>query len=283
MKWTGIVAKRPLEVKEYGDKKVLFLKIGYNPSQKAPIMKILLAPSETKKPGGDQPFRIETLLFEPLLSARQSLLITYMNVLQRGNAAELSRMFGLKKEVDIAYHAAKDLPNEPAMRAIERYTGVAFDHLDYSTLSLKGQQYLHEHLILHSNLFGFLRADDMIPEYRLGQGKAVGDLLPEKLYREAGTPLMNTYLEGEDILDLRAGFYDKVYRPSHPYTVLKFLKGGKVVSHWAKAYRGVVLRAVAEASIADVEAFMKLPIQGLNIAEMQTRKLRTEIIYTIES
>ncbi len=244
-------------------------------------MKILLAPSETKKPGGDQPFRIETLLFEPLLPVRHALLLAYMNTLQHGDTAELSRMFGLKKETDIAYHASKDLPNEPAMKAIERYTGVAFDYLDYPTLSPEGQHYLHRHLILHSNLFGFLRADDCIPEYRLGQGRAVGNLLPEKLYREAGTPLMDAYLEGEDILDLRAGFYDKVYRPDHPYTVLKFLKGGKVVSHWAKAYRGLVLRAVAEAGVTDMEAFMNLPIPGLNLVEIQSRKLRTEIIYTI--
>ena len=246
------------------------------------MMKILLAPSETKKPGGDHPFQIETLLFEPLLPVRKSLLLTYMNLLQRGDTAELSHMFGLKKKADIAYHATKDLPHEPAMLAIERYTGVAFDYLDYPSLSFEGKHYLHDHLILHSNLFGFLRADDMIPEYRLGQGKAVGEIFPEKLYREVGTHLMDDYLEGEDILDLRAGFYDKVYRPNHPYTVLKFLKEGKVVSHWAKAYRGLVLRAVAEAGTTNMEAFMKLPIQGLSITEIQSRKLRTEIIYTIE-
>ena len=245
-------------------------------------MKILLAPSESKKPGGDQPFRLESLLFDSLTPLRQQLMETYMHVLHRHDTAELSRMFGLRREADIAYHAARDLPREPAMRAIERYTGVAFDHLDYPTLSAEARAYLHKNLILHSNLFGFLRADDLIPEYRLKQGEAVGTLLPDKLYREAGTPLMDACLEGEDILDLRAGFYDKVYRPSAPYTVLKFLKGGKVVSHWAKAYRGLVLRAAAQAGVETMDAFMALPIAGLSIAEIQTRKNRTEIIYTIE-
>ena len=245
-------------------------------------MKILLAPSETKHPGGDQPFRIDALLFDALLPLRQELLHAYTNILQKRDHAELSTLFGLKREADIAYHAAKDLPNEPAMRAIQRYTGVAFDHLDYPTLTPQAQTYLHENLILHSNLFGFLRADDLIPEYRLGQGKPIGEILPEKRYREAGAPLMDAHLDGEDILDLRAGFYDKIYRPSTPYTVLKFLKGGKVVSHWAKAYRGLVLRAVALAGIETMEDFMRLPIAGLSIAEIQTRKNRTEIIYTIE-
>jgi len=245
-------------------------------------MKILLAPSETKHPGGDQLFRPDALLFDGLTPLRQKLLHAYINVLQKHDLKMLSKMFGLKREADITYHAAKDLPNEPAMRAIERYTGVAFDHLDYPTLPPQAQAYLHENLILHSNLFGFLRADDLIPEYRLKQGEAIGDLLPDKLYREAGTPLMDAYLDGEEILDLRAGFYDKVYRPSSPFTVLKFLKGGKVVSHWAKAYRGLVLRATAQADIETMDAFMKLPIEGLSIAEIQSRKNRTEIIYTIE-
>jgi len=263
-------------------KKSTFPHFCYNFYQKVCAMKILLAPSETKTPGGDQAFRIETLLFEPLLPIRQNLMHAYVRILQKQDSEVLSALFGLKRESDIAYHAAKDLPNEPAMRAIERYTGVAFDYLNYPTLPPEAKAYLHAHLILHSNLFGFLRANDLIPEYRLSQGKAIGGLLPEKLYREAGTPLMDAYLDGEDILDLRAGFYNKVYRPSAPCTVLKFLKGGKVVSHWAKAYRGLVLRAIALAGIETMEDFMKLPIAGLSIAEIQTHKNRTEIIYTIE-
>ncbi len=245
-------------------------------------MKILLAPSETKRPGGAMPFRIESLLFAALLPQRRQLMDAYRRALHRGDPDELSWMFGLKRTGDIARYAAGDPLREPAMKAIERYTGVAFGYLDYPSLSPGGQQYLHEHLILHSNLFGFLRADDPIPEYRLAQGRTVGSLRPEQLYRTAGTPLMDAYLEGEDILDLRAGFYDKVYRPGHPCTVLKFLKEGKTVSHWAKAYRGLILRAVAEAGITDMEAFMKLPVQGLSIVEIRTRKLRTEIVYAIE-
>lgn len=245
-------------------------------------MKILLAPSETKRPGGDQPFRIESLLFPELLPLRQSILHAYINALQRNNPAELSKMFGLKRPADIAQHAARDIPHEPTMPAIERYTGVAFDHLDYPTLSPQAKTWLEKNLILHSNLFGFLRAGDLIPEYRLKQGEPVRDLIVEKLYRDAGTPLMDTFLEGEDLLDLRAGFYDRVYKPERPYTVLKFLKGDKVVSHWAKAYRGLVLRAVAEAGVNTMEDFMRLPIKGLNVLEIQTRKHRTEIIYRIE-
>ncbi len=244
-------------------------------------MKILLAPSETKTNGGCDKFYLNTLLFPELTATRQKLLHQYINIIQQNNFTTLSKMFGLKKEADVSYHS-KDIVHELTMKAIERYTGVAFDYLSYSKLTPNEQHYIDNNVILCSNLFGFLRADDMIPEYRLKQGEAVGELKPEKLYKEQ-SHLMEEYLKDEDILDLRAGFYDKFYKPTKNYTTLKFIKGGKVVSHWAKAYRGIVLREIAKAQIDNLEDFMKLPIENLSIDEIQTKKNKTEIIYTIDS
>jgi len=245
-------------------------------------MKILLAPSETKRSGGSEPFHLSTLLFESLLPHRTKLLHTYINVLQKGDMQVLSKMFGLKKESDILHHK-KDIIHELTMKAIERYTGVAFDYLGYEKLDANTQHYIDSHVILCSNLFGFLRADDMIPEYRLKQGEAIGEIKVERFYHEYGAPLMEEYLKDDEILDLRAGFYDKFYKPQKNYTTLKFIKDGKVVSHWAKAYRGIVLREIAKAGIESMAEFMKLPIEGLSIHEIQTKKNKTEIIYTIDN
>jgi len=242
-------------------------------------MKILLAPSETKSKGGDNNFNLNTLLFSELTPIRKQLLHKYMNILQKNNFSELSKMFGLKKEADIEYHN-RDIVHELTIKAIERYTGVAFDYLNYQELNQDTQNYIDKNVILCSNLFGFLRADDLIPEYRLKQGEAVGDLKPEKLYKEQSY-LMEEYLKDEDILDLRAGFYDKFYKPTKAYTTLKFIKNGKVVSHWAKAYRGIVLREIAKAKIESIEEFMNLSVENLSIDEIQTKKSKTEIIYTI--
>jgi len=244
-------------------------------------MKILLAPSETKKSGGELSFDPNSLLFDELSPYRTKILHTYTNVLQQGDMQVLSKMFGIKKEADILKHK-KDIIHELTMKAIERYTGVAFDHLDYTLLSEKEQSYIDNHVILFSNLLGPIRADDLIPEYKLKQGEAVGDIKPEKYYHEHSADLMEAYLADEEILDLRAGFYDKFYKPSKPYMTLKFIKNGKVVSHWAKAYRGIVLREIARAGIETIEDFMKLPIEGLTVHEIQTKKNKTEIIYTID-
>ena len=243
-------------------------------------MKILLAPSETKKSGGDLSFNLESLLFDELLPHRTKLLHTYINVLQKGDMATLSKMFGLKKEADILVHK-KDIIHELTMKAIQRYTGVAFDYLGYEKLDEDSQHYIDSHVILFSNLFGPIRASDLIPEYKLKQGESVDDIKTEKFYHEHSAKLMETYLAEDEILDLRAGFYDKFYKPTKHYTTLKFIKEGKVVSHWAKAYRGIVLREIAKAGIESLEAFMKLPIEGLSIKEIQTKKNKTEIIYEI--
>ena len=244
-------------------------------------MKILLAPSETKTHGGCENFSLENLLFSELTPTRKILLHKYTNILQKNNFDELSKMFGLKKEADIIYHN-KDIIHELTMKAIERYTGVAFDYLNYSSLTKNEKDYIDNNVILCSNLFGFLRADDMIPEYRLKQGAAIGDLKPEKFYKEQSY-LMEEYLSNEDILDLRASFYDKFYKPTRSYTTLKFIKDGKVVSHWAKAYRGIVLHEIAKNNINNLEEFMKLSIESLIIDEIQTKKNKTEIIYTIDN
>ena len=243
-------------------------------------MKILLAPSETKKSGGALSFNPNTLLFEALLPHRTKLLHAYINVLQKGDIPTLSKMFGLKKEADILAHK-KDIIHELTMKAIERYTGVAFDYLGYEGLDEKTQHYIDNHVILFSNLFGPIRASDLIPEYKLKQGEAVGEIKTEKFYHEHSAQLMESYLVEDEILDLRAGFYDKFYKPTKPYTTLKFIKEGKVVSHWAKAYRGIVLREIAKAGVETLEEFMKLPIEGLSIKEIQTKKNKTEIIYEI--
>jgi hypothetical protein len=124
-------------------------------------------------------------------------------------------------------------------------------------------------------------AGEFIPEYRLAQGAKVGELEVDKYYHANSAKLLDKFLEDEEILDIRAGYYDKFYTPSKPYTTLKFIKDGKVVSHWAKAYRGKVLREIAKAGAKSIEEFMALPIEGLSLSEIQTRKNKIEIIYTI--
>lgn len=81
------------------------------------------------------------------------------------------------------------------------------------------------------------------------------------------------YLQNDEILDLRAGYYDKFYKPNKRFTTLKFLKDGKVVSHWAKAYSGIISRMIALYKIDSIEALISLNIEGFSLIEIIEKKI----------
>ena len=245
-------------------------------------MKILLAPSETKKEGGRGTFELNSLLFEQINNTREEILKSYLSLIEQNNQEELSKLFGLKKASDIAKYTI-DVTKEPTLKAIERYTGVAYDYIEYPNLPQKAKEYIEQNVLIFSNLFGILQASDQIPLYRLKQGAQIADKKVEKLYKQALKEPLDNYLRDEDILDIRASFYDKFYKPSKSYTTLKFLKNGKVVSHWAKAYRGIVLKHIAINQIDSIDKFIAMPIEGLSLLEIRKSKNRQEIIYQIES
>ena len=240
------------------------------------MLKILFSPSEGKNPGGDA-------VAKELLgsnSARTDILNEYNNILKRANENEISKLFGIKKFEDCKPYM-KDIFSSELMSAVERYQGVAYDYLEYSTLDDKAKEYLKQNTIIFSNLYGPLLGGDTIANYKVKQGNDIGSIIPDKFYKDRFSYQLDLYLANDEILDLRAGYYDKFYKVTKPYTTLKFLKSGKTVSHWAKAYRGIVLRELAKHEIKSIADFMALEIDTLNVQEIKTIKNKTEIVYNI--
>ncbi|MDD5360228.1 MAG: peroxide stress protein YaaA [Sulfurovaceae bacterium] len=244
-------------------------------------MKILLAPSETKTLYKDTVFDINNLLFTDLLPHRKDIIEEYNKIIEYNNPKEIREMFGLKKDSDILQYLKIINDKSIACKAIKLYTGVAFDYLGYDLLETKAKNYIEKNVIIFSNLFGPVSAGDNLPLYRLQQGKNVRNQKTDEIYKKYSSSLLDEYLKDDDILDIRAGYYDKFYIPNKNYTILKFLKDGKVVSHWAKAYRGKVLQELAKNDIQNINDFLALNIDGLQIVELQTKKNKTEIIYKI--
>ena len=241
------------------------------------MLKILFSPSEGKNSGGNE--QKKELLGSN--EARAEILNEYNNILKSDDEEKIKNLFGFKKFSDCKTYT-NDIFNSPLMCAIERYKGVAYDYLEYNTLDSNAQEYLKNNTIIFSNLFGAILGGDTIPNYKVKQGNDIGKFIPDKFYRERFSYQLDLYLNNDEILDLRAGYYDKFYKPNKPYTTLKFLKNGKVVSHWAKAYRGIVLRAIAKAGIKNMDEFMKLEIENLIVQEIKVIKNKTEIVYRIE-
>jgi len=245
------------------------------------MMKILFAPSEGKRTGGDpSPLNSTSLIFPELYTKRLEIIKHYEALVQNGSNEALEELFGLKDSREFECYKIP-FKIAPTMKAIERYDGVAYNYLSYETLSQTAKEYIDSHVLLFSNLFGPISAGDTLPNYKLKQGSSIGNLSPEKYYKEHFSHSLDELIKNNEILDLRAGFYDKFYTPKSFITTLKFLKDGKVVSHWAKAYRGVVLRALAIHKIASIEELLALSIEGLIVTDQVEKKKKKEIIYTI--
>ncbi len=237
----------------------------------------LFSPSEGKLAGGTHSDNSDILFgYEP----RTTILNTYNTIVNSGDMEAIKALFGIKKESDIIPYI-EDIFSAAKMPAIERYSGVAFGYLAYKELPSAAQEYLKKQVIIFSNLYGPILGGDLIANYKVKQGNNIGEIAPDKFYKERFSYQLDLQLMGKEILDLRAGYYDKFYKTSQNFTTLKFLKEGKTVSHWAKAYRGIVLREIAKHQIDSLDAFMKLEIETLKVEEIKEIKNKREIVYSI--
>ena len=244
-------------------------------------MKILLAPAETKNEGGAYPpFSKESLFLEKKFQVREEIIEKYEKHISSLSLEELSTWFGIKKLDDVKKYSSS-IKDKPTMKAIERYNGVAFDALDYKNLNDKEKAYIDENVILFSNLFGPIKSSDKIPDYKYKQGSKLPNISVEKFYKDNFSLDLDEYI-GDEIIDLRAGFYEKFYAPKNATVItMKFLKGGKVVSHWAKHYRGMVLNSMAKNDVQSIAQFMNTEIPGLKLLEIQEKKSERLLIMEI--
>lgn len=241
-------------------------------------MKILLAPAETKRDGGDfPPYNTENFSFKEIFETKDKVVKEYEKFLKTKTVEELSNWFGLKN-LDECTKYKESILDKPTMKAILRYTGVAFDALDYESLDQFCQNYCDENIILFSNLFGPILASDHIPNYKFKQGATLDEVGIDVIdtYKKGTKEFLDNLFskDGGEVVDLRAGFYDKFYKPNSPIKVItyKFLKDGKVVSHWAKHYRGLVVKELAKHKVSNFKELMDLEIDGLKLQEIQEKK-----------
>ena len=240
------------------------------------MLYILFSPSEGKNFGGDD-IPLDLLGGN---DSREEILQTYNEIVLGKDKEAIQKLFGFKKFEECTPYIA-DVFTSPTLKAVERYSGVAYDYLNYAALGSDAQQYVDTHTIIFSNLFGPIKADNRIPIYKVKQGNAIGDIKPEQFYKERFSYQLDLLLGDAQTLDLRAGYYEKFYKSSRAYTTLKFLKNGKTVSHWAKAYRGIVLREMAKAGVESLEELQRLELPSLVCEEIKQTKNKTEIIYKI--
>lgn len=235
-------------------------------------MKILLAPSETKISGG-QYSNMNKIFFYS-----EEIIQSYDNYVKNTSIEKLMEFFNIKNK-DECKHYIKGI-NQKTTEAIKRYSGTAFKAIDYKNLNINAKKYINENVMIFSNLFGILRADDLIPNYKIKQGKKLPNLDIVKFYKKHLEERLDNYFN-DTIVDLSANYYKKFYTPKVPVVNFKFLKNGKIVNHWSKYYKGKILKKMAEENIKNTSDLMQTKFENLSIVETKTDKNIKTIIMDI--
>jgi len=232
-------------------------------------MKILFSSSESKIEGGKYPpLSLNSFMQKECYKKRLKVIKKYNDIIMHDELVKVCKIFGIKN-IKECQRYRKDIFIQKCIKAIKRYSGVAYQYLDYQNLKKDEQEYIDNNTLIFSNLFGAIFAKDKIPFYKLKQGEKLEGFNIENFYKNECSKSLDLLLQDEDILDLRAAFYEKFYKINKRYTKLKFVKNKKVVSHWAKAYRGIVLKEIAKAKITNIDEFMRLSIDGLKVLEIE--------------
>jgi cytoplasmic iron level regulating protein YaaA (DUF328/UPF0246 family) len=176
---------------------------------------LLLPPSEGKSTGGrGRPLRGRPDADTPLASARSAALAALLDLVagdRERAAAALLLPDGVVAEALTANAAVLDAPTTPALR---RYAGVVYDGLAISTLAPAEQRLAARSIWVFSGLFGIVRGDEPVPNYRV-PAKAVlpGLGVASTFWRPVLTGALGPTLRRGLVVDLRSSDYAAMWRP----------------------------------------------------------------------
>ena len=217
-------------------------------------MRILLPPSEGKTPPASGPtLDLSILAYPELTDARAAVVDELIKVSRRDDAlAILKAGERIRPEVE----AQRELWSLPCAPAREVYTGVLYE---------AAQLREGDDVTIFSGLFGATGGEDLIPAYRLSMNVKLPRAGALKTYWRrhlkaglfAGGDAGGT--AGGDArdavtVDMRSGAY-LVWNPPGPWWDVRVRdSSGKVITHMAKHYRGLLTRALLDAKSDDVAA-----------------------------
>jgi cytoplasmic iron level regulating protein YaaA (DUF328/UPF0246 family) len=204
-------------------------------------MLILLPPSEGKAyHGNGAPLDLSALSLPGLTGTRERVLGA-LETLCAGPVEDARQVLGLSAGQAEAIERNRALRVAPTLPASRLYTGVLYDNLGLPTLD---PERTARSVLIFSALWGTLRPADRVPPYRLSMGVKLPLLGPlAAVWRPALTAVLPT---DRLLVDMRSAPYAAAWRaPTIRVRVFREHAGRRtVVSHMAKATRGVLARAL---------------------------------------
>lgn len=215
-------------------------------------MLILLPPSEGKSEGSGPAMKPSSLAFAKVLSGPRKEVLDALVRVSGGPKAKALATLGLSASMPDLLSRNVGLAKALTAPAMEIYTGVLFEALDWNGLSAKARDRGEQSILISSALFGVVGPQDRIPAYRLSMDvtlPGVGGLASfwKPKLEKALAPIADDL-----IVDCRSSTYAASWTPpsERTYSVRVMTeKAGKrtVVSHMAKHSRGVLARLLLSA------------------------------------
>ena len=214
-------------------------------------MKILLPPSETKRPGGaGAPLDLRGLALPELHDERSAVVDALVDLADDEDAARSVLKLSARQLGDIAHN--RMMRGAATMPAVDRYTGVLFDALDAATLSAASRRWLGAHVWIHSAPLGPIGALDAIPAYRLAAGTSLPGLPALRRHWADATQRAIAQAAPPFVLDLRSEAYVALgpVPASVPSVYVRVVTddegGSRALNHFNKKSKGLLVRALAE-------------------------------------
>lgn len=234
---------------------------------------ILLPPSEGKTPGGN-PFAPDMFdyrssstfnYFNDLNPERRKLINSLQETIENGE--ELESLFGVKGDtLSDAIEANLSVFNAPLMSALDRYSpGVMYKSMDFVGLPTGAQRRLLENAIIFSGLFGLLRPDDLIPNYKLKMDASLPELGKVfRYWKPFISPVLNEGLKDRVVWNLLPKVHRDAWTDEHTYAKMVDVNfydevDGELKSqtHGVKPLRGQLVNFLVREMIEDVEGVME--------------------------
>ncbi|MEM6783634.1 MAG: YaaA family protein [Bacteroidota bacterium] len=233
----------------------------------------ILLPSAEGKVSGGNPFAPDMFdyrtsdtfnYFSRLNPERRALIDALHAHLEGADEEARHKLFGVQgTTLQTAVEANLNVYDSPLMSAIERYgPGVMYKAIDFQALPTGAQRRLLENGVIFSGLFGVLRPDDLIPEYRLKMDASVeGVGRVSSYWKPLLSPALNEALAGKFVWNLLPGAHQAAWDDDGSYRAMvqvKFFRQDesgerKAVTHGVKELRGALVGFIVQDVTESIE------------------------------
>ena len=218
-------------------------------------MKILIPPSE-----GKSKIKSTGPLFSDTNYVFEKEVRQIVRLLELIDNEDLKSIYGTSQEKAEMFHRQnEDIFKSRCVPAIERYTGVVYEHLDWNSLSEKAKGFMEKNVLIFSGLFGATSPLTLIPDYKLKM-----NVLSLQYH---WNPILTEALKDEELIfDLLPQVYRKAYTPNKNVFQVEFIvenKGKKTLAgHYGKAVKGKFIKYLAENNVKNIKEFSGFEYDG---------------------